>query len=72
METMIQHQAFKYRLKTKPADKLLMMQFAGCCRFVWNKALAFQKERLDAGEMPELQQSGTFAAILGKRTPDPE
>ena len=27
-----------------------MKQFAGCCRFVWNKALALQKERHDAGE----------------------
>jgi putative transposase len=27
-----------------------MKKFAGCCRFVWNKALALQKERLDAGE----------------------
>jgi putative transposase len=47
---MIQRQAFKYRLKTNSADKLLMGQYAGCCRFVWNKALAMQKERLDAGE----------------------
>ena len=47
---MIQRQAFKYRLKTEPATELLMKQFAGCCRFVWNKALALQKERLDAGE----------------------
>jgi putative transposase len=47
---MIQRQAFKYRLKTEPKTELLMKQFAGCCRFVWNKALALQKERLDAGE----------------------
>ena len=47
---MIQCQAFKYRLKTKSADNLLMGQYAGCCRFVWNKALALQKERLDAGD----------------------
>ena len=24
-----------------------MRQFAGCTRFLWNKALALQKERLD-------------------------
>jgi putative transposase len=47
---MILRQAFKYRLKTEPTTELLMKQFAGCCRFVWNKALALQKERLDAGE----------------------
>jgi putative transposase len=47
---MIQRKAFKYRLNTRTSDELLMKQFAGCCRFVWNKALALQKERLDAGE----------------------
>jgi len=47
---MIQRQAYKYRLKTKPADELFMRQFSGCCWFVWNKALALQKERLEAGE----------------------
>lgn len=47
---MILRKAFKYRLKTKPPEELLMKQFAGCCRFVWNKALALQKELLDAGE----------------------
>lgn len=47
---MIIRKAFKYRLKTKPEDELLLRQFAGSCRFVWNKALALQKERLDQGE----------------------
>ncbi len=47
---MILRKAFKYRLKTRTSDDLLMKQFAGCCRFVWNRALALQKERLDAGE----------------------
>jgi putative transposase len=47
---MVLRQAYKYRLNTKPVDELLMKQFSGCCRFVWNKALALQKERLDAGE----------------------
>ena len=47
---MILRKAFKYQLKTNQADELLMRQFSGCNRFVWNKALALQKERLDAGE----------------------
>ncbi|MCA1795854.1 MAG: transposase [Desulfobacteraceae bacterium] len=42
--------AYKYRLKTKPEQETLFRQQAGCCRFVWNKALALQKERLDSGE----------------------
>src|ERR1035438_10366621 len=48
--SMMIRKAFKYRLKTKPEDELLLRQFAGSCRFVWNKALALQKERLDQGE----------------------
>ena len=47
---MMIRKAFKYRLKTKPEDELLLRQSAGSCRFVWNKALALQKVRLDQGE----------------------
>jgi putative transposase len=47
---MILRKAFKYRLKTKPEDESFLRQYAGSCRFVWNKALALQKERLDQGE----------------------
>ena len=47
---MVIRKAFKYRLKTKPEDESLLRQFAGSCRFVWNKALALQKERLNNGE----------------------
>lgn len=76
---MIQRKAFKYRLKTKPEDELLMKQFAGCCRFVWNKALALQKERLDAGErtlsynklalfLPEWKQEHPFLADAPSQT----
>ncbi len=42
--------AYKYRLKTSSGDESLFSRHAGCCRFVWNKALAMQKERLEAGE----------------------
>jgi len=42
--------AYKYRLKAKPDQERLFRQQAGCCRFIWNKALALQKERLNAGE----------------------
>ena len=47
---MKQRKAYKYRLKTRTGQVALFRQQAGCCRFVWNKALALQKERLDAGE----------------------
>lgn len=42
--------AYKFLLEAKPKQEALFRQQAGCCRFVWNKALALQKERLDAGE----------------------
>jgi len=42
--------AYKYRLEAKPDQERLFRQQAGCCRFIWNKALALQKERLNAGE----------------------
>jgi transposase len=47
---MIIRKAYKYRLKAGPEQERLFRQQAGCCRFVWNKALALQKQRLDAGE----------------------
>lgn len=47
---MLIRKAFKYRLKTNRQVESKMAQFAGCCRFVWNRALALQKERLEAGE----------------------
>ena len=42
--------AYKFRLKAKANQMALFRQQAGCCRFLWNTALALQKERLDAGE----------------------
>jgi len=43
--------AFIFRLRFKATDDIAKLrQFAGCCRFVWNKALALQKQRLDEGK----------------------
>lgn len=42
--------AYKYRLQANPEQAAIFRRQAGCCRFVWNKALALQKERLNAGE----------------------
>jgi hypothetical protein len=35
--------AYKFKLKNK-AKLRKLHQFTGCCRFVWNKALALQLE----------------------------
>jgi putative transposase len=43
-------QAYKYQIKTNSAQERKLRQFAGSCRFVWNKTLAMQKARLDSKE----------------------
>jgi putative transposase len=45
--TMLVRKAYQFRLDTSPAHEALARQYSGCQRFVWNKALAFQKELLD-------------------------
>jgi putative transposase len=48
--SMRRHQAFKYELMPNGEQQRRMRRFAGCCRFVYNKALALQKERQSQGE----------------------
>jgi len=43
-------QAFKFALMPTGEQQRLMRRFAGSCRFVFNKALALQKERYAQGE----------------------
>lgn len=43
---MLIRKAFKFRLKTNDNVNKQLSQFAGCCRFVWNKAWALNLERL--------------------------
>lgn len=47
---MLIQKACKYRLRTDPEIEHQLRRIAGCCRFVWNKALALQQERYAAGE----------------------
>ncbi len=47
---MIRLQTYTYQLKTNGTQERQLRQFAGSCRFVWNKALALQKERHEQGE----------------------
>ena len=44
------HAAFKYELMPSGQQAHNMRRFAGSCRFVFNKALALQKERYESGE----------------------
>ena len=43
-------QAFKFELRPNGSQRQQMRCFAGSCRFVYNKGLALQKARFDAGE----------------------
>ena len=39
---MLVRRGYKFRLKLRAEDEQKFVQFAGCCRFVWNKALTHQ------------------------------
>lgn len=39
---MIIRKGYRFRLKLRGGEEQILKQFAGCCRFVWNKALAVQ------------------------------
>ena len=43
-------QDFKFRLRPTKEQERLLRQFTGSCRFVWNRALALQKERHERKE----------------------
>jgi putative transposase len=47
---MLRLQAFKYELIANGAQERSMRQFAGACRFVYNKALALQQTSHQSGE----------------------
>lgn len=35
-------QAYKFQLRPQAGQESLMRQFAGCCRFLWNKTLVLE------------------------------
>jgi putative transposase len=43
-------QAFKFELRPNRAQRQQMRRYAGSCRFVYNKGLALQRARFDAGQ----------------------
>src|SRR5688572_21185472 len=47
---MLIQRAFRYELKPAPQQAALLHRFAGCRRFVYNKALAEQEARRSRGE----------------------
>ncbi|MDL4915527.1 MAG: transposase [Enterobacterales bacterium endosymbiont of Blomia tropicalis] len=59
-------QAFKYELRTDDQQERQMRRFAGSCRFVFNRALALQKERHERGEK-KLGYAGMCRLLTGWR-----
>jgi len=47
---MERHEAYRFELRPNGEQQRQMRRFAGSCRFVYNKALALQKERFERGE----------------------
>jgi putative transposase len=47
---MLVRKGFKFALRPTEAQESAMRQFAGSCRYVWNRALAEQRERFEQGE----------------------
>ena len=47
---MQRRQAFKYELRPDGAQVRQLRQFAGSCRYVFNRALALQQELFEQGE----------------------
>ena len=48
--SMKRQQAFRFELMPDGAQKRLMVRFAGCCRFAYNRALELQEARRSRGE----------------------
>ena len=42
--------AHKYRLKTNTGTEAILLRICGCRRFLWNKSLAMNLERLEKGQ----------------------
>ena len=59
-----------FELKPNGDQQCNMRRFAGSCRFVFNKALALQKERFEAGEN-RLGYAGLCKALTPARQPWP-
>ena len=59
--------AFKFELRPNGEQQRLMRRFAGSCRFVFNKALALQKERYEQGEK-KLSYAGLCKALTEWKT----
>jgi putative transposase len=65
---MIIRKAYKFRLKTTPDIRAKMAQYAGNCRFLWNKALALNISRLNEKQKIFYYQEFDFFSKLWKKS----
>lgn len=66
---MIRRQAYKFQLKTSSSSEALLCRFAGCNRFVWNKALAEQKARHERDEKKQTYNAMAADLVKWKAAP---
>lgn len=66
---MIIRKSFVVRLRPDAATEAMIRRTAGCCRFVWNEALAVQKTRLDRGERVQSYEAMCAALLEWKHDP---
>ena len=60
--------AFKFRLNTKKKDTSKLFQFAGACRFVWNKCLYINKKALEQKQKIMYYNETSFWLTLWKQS----
>lgn len=63
-------QSYKFELRPTSSQRQQMQRIAGCCRFVFNRALAIQKRRGEQGK-PELDSAAlTLRLAIWRRQPE--
>lgn len=67
---MERRKAYRYRLKTTGEIEGKFKQFAGCCRFVWNKVWTINQERLANSHRIITYQESAFWLKLWKSSDD--
>lgn len=65
---MLIRKAYKFKLKTTQEIEEKLAQFAGCCRFLWNKALALNLRRLEEKQLLMWYQELAFWLTFWKKT----
>ena len=65
---MLIRKAYQFKLKMTPYVEQRLSQMAGCCRFVWNKALAMNLQRLEDKQKLIWYHELAFWLTFWKRT----